>query len=166
MSVSPSVEPIVSIRSAPTTSVVGVSFAPVLANSIAGASEPFLVTPKLLKSLCREELRGVSSGMTERFQQARRDEDGNLVRFEAEEPSRLQRVETGGNYLPTQKFSLLRKCVHTRPFFHGSIAAGVSNTPNDQNAVDGKSHRLNHILHPNITQLKHRSETMSKKAGC
>jgi len=60
--------------------------------------------------------------MTERFQQARRDEDGNLVRFKAEKPSRLQRVETGGNYLPTQKFSLLCKCIHTRPFFHGSIA--------------------------------------------
>lgn len=39
--------------------------------------------------------------MTEWFQQARRDEDRNLVRFKAEKPSRLQRVEAGGNYLPT-----------------------------------------------------------------
>jgi hypothetical protein len=68
VSVSPSVEPIVSIRSTLATSVAGVSFAPVLANSITGASEPFLVTPKLFKSLGCEELRGVSGGMAERFQ--------------------------------------------------------------------------------------------------
>jgi hypothetical protein len=71
------------------TSVAGVPFAPILANSVAGTSEPFLVTSKFLKNLGREELRGVSGGMTKRFQQARRDKDGNLVRFKAEKPSRL-----------------------------------------------------------------------------
>ena len=95
ISVSPSVEPIFSIRSTLATSVAGISFAPVLANSITSASEPFLVRPKLLKSLGREELRGVSGGMAERFQQARCNKNRNLVRFKTEKPSCLQRVETG-----------------------------------------------------------------------
>lgn len=58
--------------------------------------------------------------MTERFQKARRNKNGNLMRFKTKKPGCLQRVETGRNYLPTQKFSLLRKCVHTRSFFHES----------------------------------------------
>ncbi len=124
ISVSPSVKAIVSSGSTLATSVAGVSFAPVLANSITGTSEPFLVGSKLLESLGCEKLRGVSGGMSERFQQARRDKDGNLVRFEAEKPSRLQRVETGRNDLPTQKFRLLRKGVHTRGFFHESKIRG------------------------------------------
>ena len=88
--------------------------------AITGESEPFLVTAKVLKSLGREELDGVSGGMAERFQHARRDKNGNLVRFKTEKPSRLQRVETGRNYPLTQKFSLSLKCVHIRPFFHES----------------------------------------------
>jgi len=68
VSVRLSVEPIVSSRSTLAISIAGISFAPVLAISITGASEPFLVTPKLLKSLGHEELRGISGGMAERFQ--------------------------------------------------------------------------------------------------
>src|SRR5439155_25584647 len=40
-----------SSRSTLAIPIAGVSFAPVLAITIAGASEPFLVTPNLLKSL-------------------------------------------------------------------------------------------------------------------
>jgi hypothetical protein len=89
ISVNPSAKLTVAIRSTFATSVAGVSLAPVLANSITGTSEPFLVTSELLKSLGREELRGVSGRMTKRFQQARRHQNGNLVRFKAEKPSCL-----------------------------------------------------------------------------
>lgn len=68
ISASPPVEPTVSVRPTFATPVAGISFAPVFANRIAGAGEPFLVLPQLLKSLGREELDGIAGRMTERFQ--------------------------------------------------------------------------------------------------
>jgi len=51
--------------------------------------------------------------MAERFQQACRNQPGNLVRFKTEKPRRLVRIEPGGNDLPTEKIRLLRAHIHT-----------------------------------------------------
>jgi hypothetical protein len=107
ISVSPSVEPVVSVRSTLATTVAGVSFAPIRADSITGAGEPFLVAPQLFKRLGSEELRGVSCWMTEWLQQVGCDQNWNLVQLEAEKPSRLGRIEASGNSLPTEKFGSL-----------------------------------------------------------
>src|SRR5438128_4277742 len=101
---SPSAEPVV--RSTLATPVAGVSFAPVFADRVAGAGEPFLVASKLLKRLGGEELHAVSGWMTKRFQEAGCNKDWNLVQFEAEKPSSLGRIEARGNNLPTEKFGL------------------------------------------------------------
>lgn len=88
------------------TPVAGVSFAPVSANRIAGAGEPFLVATKLLKSLRGEELRCVAGRMTERFQEAGGNENGDFVQLEAKKPSCLGRIKASGNNLPTKKIGL------------------------------------------------------------
>jgi len=51
--------------------------------------------------------------MSERFQEAGCNENGDLVRLEAEIPGGLGRVEAGRGNLPTQKFGLFCKLVHT-----------------------------------------------------
>ncbi len=77
-------------------SLAGVSLSPVGGNGVTGAGEPFLVAAQLFQRFGGEELRAVAGGMPERFQQARRDEHGNLMRFKAEKPGRLGCVESGG----------------------------------------------------------------------
>jgi hypothetical protein len=103
----------VSVRLAFAASITGISFAPVCANRIAGAGEPFFVLSQLLKCPGREELRGIAGGMTERLQQAYRNQDRNVMRFETKKPRSLGGVEAGRGNLPTQKFGLLRYRVHT-----------------------------------------------------
>jgi len=93
--------------------LAGVAFPPVTGDGIAGAGEPFLVAAELFQRFRGKELRAVAGGMAERFQQARRYEPGNLVRFKAEKPRRLGCVEPGGNDLPTEKFGLLGCDIHT-----------------------------------------------------
>jgi len=88
------------------TPVAGVSFAPVFANRVAGAGEPFLVATKLLKDLGGEELHAVPGRMTERLQKVGCNKNWNLVQLEAKKPSGLRRIEPGGNNLPTEKFGL------------------------------------------------------------
>ena len=51
--------------------------------------------------------------MAKRLQQSCCNQHGNLVRFKTEKPSRLQCIETSGDNLPTQEFSLLCYRVHT-----------------------------------------------------
>src|SRR4051812_30088112 len=104
--VSPSVEPSVSVRTTFTTPLAGVSFAPVFANRIAGAAEPFLVLSQLLKSLDREKLRGIAGRMTKRFQQTCRNQNRNVMRLEPKKPCGLGGVKAGRGNLPTQKFGL------------------------------------------------------------
>ncbi len=105
-SVSPPVKLVVSIWSTVATPVAGVSFSPVLADRITGAGEPFLIAPKLLKSLRGEELRCVAGRMTERFQKVGSNQNWNLVQLEAKEPGCLGRIEASGNNLPTKKIGL------------------------------------------------------------
>ncbi len=93
--------------------LAGVAFPPVAGDGIAGAGEPFLVAPELFQRFRGKEFRAVAGGMAERFQQACRYEPRNLVRFKAEKPRRLVRVEPGGNNLPTEKFRLLSGHIHT-----------------------------------------------------
>ena len=93
--------------------LAGVAFPPVAGDSIAGAGEPFLVASELFQRFRGEELRAIAGGMTERFQQARRDEHGNFLRFKSEKPRRLGCVESCGNNLPTEKLRMLRSHVHT-----------------------------------------------------
>jgi hypothetical protein len=83
-----------------------------LANRVAGAGEPFLVLPQLLKSLGREELRGIAGRMTERFQQTCRNQNRNVMRLETKKPRGFGGVEARRGNLPTQKFGLLRYRVH------------------------------------------------------
>ena len=101
--------------------LAGVAFPPVAGNGIAGAGEPFLVTPELFQRFGGKELRAVAGGMAERFQQTCGYEPGNLVRFKAEKPRRLVRVEPGGNDLPTEKFGLLRGHIHTIDGVDGQV---------------------------------------------
>ena len=67
----------------------GISFPPVVRNGIAGAGKPLFVAAELFKCFRGKELRAVAGGMAQGFQQARRNEHGNLMRFKAENPSRL-----------------------------------------------------------------------------
>jgi hypothetical protein len=98
-----SVEPVVSICSTLATPVAGVSFSPVLTDSVTGAAEPFLIAPKLIECLGGEKLRAVAGRMTERFQEAGCNKNGNLVRLEVEIPSGLSRIQTGGGNFPTEE---------------------------------------------------------------
>jgi len=56
--------------------------------------------------LAGKKFLAVSGWMTERFQAASGNKNWNLVQFEAEKPGCLDRVETSGNNLPTEKFGL------------------------------------------------------------
>ncbi len=96
-----------SLRTTPASlPLAGVSFPPVGGNGIAGAREPFLVAPKLLKCLGGKKFCAVSSWMTEWFQEAGRNKNWNFVQFEAKKPGCLGRIEARGNNLPTEKFGL------------------------------------------------------------
>ena len=84
----------------------GVALFPVVRNRIAGAGEPLLVAPKLLKRLRGKKLRAVSGRVTEWFQEAGCDKNWNSVQFEAKKPGCLSRIEARGNNLPTEEFGL------------------------------------------------------------
>ena len=96
-----------SLRTTPASlPLAGVSFPPVDGNGIAGAGEPFLVAPKLLKCLGGKKFCAVSGPITEWFQEVGCNKDWDFVQFEAEKPGCLGRIEAGGNNLPTEKFGL------------------------------------------------------------
>src|SRR2546422_10966838 len=84
----------------------GFSSPPVGGNGIAGAGEPFLVAPKLLKCLGGKKFCAVSGPITEWFQEVGCNKDWDFVQFKAEKPGCLGRIEAGGNNLPTEKFGL------------------------------------------------------------
>ena len=119
-----------SLRTTPASlPLAGVSFPPVGGNGIAGAGEPFLVAPKLLKCLGGKKLRAVAGWMTEWFQEVRCNKDWNFVQSEAKKPGCLGRIEPSGNNLPTEEFVLLFDGIHTFGFLiSGRNSSGVCDT--------------------------------------
>jgi len=103
-----------SLPTPPAASPAGVSFTPVVRNRIAGAGEPLLVTADPFERFRGKELRAIAGGMAERFQQTYCNENRNFLRFKAEKPCSLGRVESGRNNFPTKKFCLLGGHIHTR----------------------------------------------------
>ena len=96
-----------SLRTTPASlPLAGVSFPPVGGNGIAGAREPFLVAPKLLKGLSGKKFCGVSGPITEWFQEVGCNKDWDFVQFEAKKPCCLGRIEPSRNNLPTEEFDL------------------------------------------------------------
>jgi hypothetical protein len=117
-----SAESSVPFRTSPAAFPAGVSFPPVAGNGIAGAGEPFLIATKLFQRFRGKELRAVAGGMAEGFEQTRSNQPWNLVRFKAEKPGRLGRIEAGGNELPTEKFCLLGSHINTAVMVDGQVS--------------------------------------------
>jgi hypothetical protein len=63
--------------------------------------------PELFQCFDGKELGAVARRMTQGFQQAGGDKDGNLMRLEAKEPGGLRGVEPGRSKFPTQELCLL-----------------------------------------------------------
>ena len=108
-----SIESRASLCTTPTGSLPsGVAFPPIAGNGITGAGEPFFVAAELFQRFRGKKLRTIAGGMSERFQESRPDQQGNLVRIEAKKPCCPGGIEPGGNHLPTQKFGLLFRDIH------------------------------------------------------
>jgi hypothetical protein len=68
--------------------------------------------------------------MSKRLEQPGRYQHGNLMRFKAEKPGRLGRIQTRRSNMPAQKFSLLAALIHTTgTLITDETKSGVSNTP-------------------------------------
>ena len=92
--------------------LAGVLVVPVLTNDIAGAGEPFFVTPELLQGFRRVMLDAIAGGVAERFQQSRSGQNGDVMGFEAQKPRGLKHVQARGKNLLAQEFILSFLNIH------------------------------------------------------
>ena len=74
----------------------GVLFLPVLANGVADFDEPRAVFRQFQNVLSGEILGGILGKITERLEQPRRNQRGNVMRLAVQHPARLLRREAGG----------------------------------------------------------------------
>jgi len=91
--------------------------------------------------------------MTERFQEAGCNKNGNLVRLETEIPAGLSRIQAGWGNFPTEKLRLLGYFIHNgNTVIKVCAVVGVSNTQKQSTNYPTKRQS---VLRPQLFSYAH-----------